>query len=112
LEIVLLIAGLAMIGFGAWLIAKSKVPAWLKGIWKWPMGDNLTPTVARLWGWANVLAGAACLPTLVLLVLWDRGPGTWIAGMLAMLFAGAASFASVWCLALSRMKPAQVEESH
>lgn len=112
LELVLLIAGLAMIGFGAWLIAKSKLPAWLKGIWKWPLGDNLTPTVARLLGWANVMAGAACLPTLVLLVLWDRSSSAWIASMVAMLFVGAASFALVWCLALSRMNPAQGEESH
>jgi Na+/melibiose symporter-like transporter len=38
----------------------------MKGVWKWPLGGHLSPTVARLYGWANVIVG---LDSLVLAVL-------------------------------------------
>lgn len=38
----------------------------MKGVWKWPLGGDLSPTVARLYGWANVIVG---LDSLVLAVL-------------------------------------------
>ena len=102
-----------MIGFGAWLIAKSKLPAWLKGIWKRPLGDNLTPTVSRPVGLGK--RHGLCGVSTNLGALGPVGlqcSGAWIASMVAMLFVGAASFALVWCLALSRMNPAQGDESH
>ena len=40
----------------------------MKGSWKWPLGDNLSPTVATLQGWANLFVGAASLVLLLLLV--------------------------------------------
>ena len=53
------------IPFGAWVIANSRFPAWFKGAWKWPLGDSLSPSVANLYGWANLLVGAASLVLLV-----------------------------------------------
>jgi len=46
---------------GAWMIAKSRLPSWARGFWKWPMGDNLSATVAKQLGLALLLVGAACL---------------------------------------------------
>jgi hypothetical protein len=97
----LLSAGAFLIGFGGWLLNKSRVPAWMKGIWKWPLGDDLTPTVARLLGWSNVLVGATSIPVGVVLG-WDRSPMTWIAASIAMFLVGAGTFALVWSIFLSR----------
>ncbi len=55
------------IPFAVWTISKSRLPSWMKGIWKWPLGDNLSRTVARLQGWANLFIGAASLVLLLLL---------------------------------------------
>jgi hypothetical protein len=41
IEVLLVAAGILLIGFGAWLIAKSRVPSWATGVWKWQLGDNL-----------------------------------------------------------------------
>jgi hypothetical protein len=68
----LFLCGASGIPFGAWVIAKSQLPSWVKGIWKWPLGDNLSPTVADLQGWASVLVGAASLVLLVPLLLLPR----------------------------------------
>lgn len=106
LGLVLVIFGALSLVIGVWIIAKSRLPAWMKGIWKWPMGENLTPTVARTLGWASVLAAVACPPAIVLLILWNRGASAWLASMLAMFLAGAASFAAIWSVLVSRSKPA------
>jgi Na+(H+)/acetate symporter ActP len=104
LQVILLVASVLLIGQGIWLFANSRLPSWVKGVWKWPLGDNYPAAVAHLMGWASVLAGAACLPTLVLLGSWDRSTTSEIAIVIAMFFAGAASFSSAWCLFLSRTK--------
>lgn len=71
--VVLVLCSASSIPFGAWVIAKSRLPSWMRGIWKWPLGNNLSPEVAGLQGWAAVLAGAAALLLLVpLLRLPDR----------------------------------------
>jgi len=44
----------------------------MKGIWKWPLGNNLTPEVASLQGWASALVGAGSLVLLVPLLLLPR----------------------------------------
>ena len=98
--------GIAGVGFGAWLIIKGRLPTWMKGIWKWPAGDNLTPTVVRTMGWANIVAAAACVPAIVLLVIGNLSLGALLAAMAAMFFAGAATFALVWSVVVSRSKPA------
>jgi hypothetical protein len=103
-EVVLLIAGIFGNSLGGWLIAKAGLPSWAKGFWKWPLGDNITPAIVRTMGWANVLAGLACLSAAVaLIVVWDRGG--WIASLTAMFVAGAASFAGTSSVAMSRSKP-------
>jgi hypothetical protein len=98
------IFGTLSLAIGVWL-AKSRLRAWMKGIWKWPVGDNLTPTVARTLGWANILAAVARPPAIVL-ILWSRGSSAWLASTLAMFLAGAASFAGIWSVLVSRTKPA------
>jgi hypothetical protein len=106
LEVSLIAAGILLIGFGAWMLAKSRVPSWAKGIWKWPLGDNLSPIVARLMGWSSVLVGVACLPATVMFAQWDRSPTTWLASLTTMFMAGAGLFPWIWSVTLSRSKPA------
>jgi hypothetical protein len=95
-------AGWVLIGFGVWIIVKAKLPAWMKGIWKSPLGDYVTPTVARLMGWSSLFVGIGCLPTVVVLALWDRSASTWLASEAAMFLVGLGSFPWVWGVWLSR----------
>ena len=104
LQIFLVAAGVFAFGQGIWFLVNSRLPSWMKGIWKWPLGDNYPAAVAHLIGWASVLAGGACLPTLVVLGLWDRSTATGIAEIASMFLAGAASFAMAWVVFLSRNK--------
>jgi hypothetical protein len=100
--VILVLLGIASAGFGVWYIAKGRLPAWMKGIWRWPMGDNLTHDVVRALGWASLLVAAACPPTILMLTVWNRSPDVWLASMAAMFLVGAASFALVWSVVLSR----------
>jgi hypothetical protein len=111
IEVALMGAGLALVGFGAWLLRKSRVPSWVNGIWKWPLGDNLSPTVARLMGWSALLVGVACGPTAVMAAVWDRSPTTWVAAMASMFLAGAGLFPWVWSVSLSHSNPADCRPS-
>jgi hypothetical protein len=104
LSFLVLVFGLVALPFGVWLVRNSRLPAWMKGIWKVPLGDNLTPTVARLQGWAAVLVGAAGLVTSVLWLL--PKPTNLFGAMIAMFLIGAGSFPWVWSISLSRRKPA------
>jgi hypothetical protein len=83
---VILICAAISIPMGAWMIAQSRLPSWAKGFWKWPMGENLSATVARQLGVALLLVGAACL---VLVVVVLRMPlhdlGFWIAWVATVL---------------------------
>jgi hypothetical protein len=74
----------------------------MKGIWKWPLGDNLTRTVIRLQGWAFVLIGAAGLVASV--VVWLAYMTTVFGGLVAMFLAGASTFAWVWSVQQSHSK--------
>ena len=103
---VLVLAGVGGLGFGSWLIVQGRLPTWMTWIWKWPAGDNLTPTVVRTIGWANVTAAASCVPGILLLIIWNRSSGTWVASMAAMFLAGAATFGGVWSVLISRSKGA------
>lgn len=95
----LVLAGASTIPFGAWVIARSRLPSWMRGIWKWPLGDNLSPEVANLQGWAAVLAGAAALVALVPLVRLPARDVTSRAGLgvavLFLLVCGAAYVRSI-----------------
>ena len=70
------------------------------------MGDNLTPAVVRTLGWANVLAATACVPAILVLIIWNRSSAELLAAMAAMFLAGAATFGGVCSVVLSRLKPA------
>ena len=104
LQIFFVVGGVFLLGQGIWFFANSRLPSWMKGIWKWPLGDNYPAAVAHLIGWASVLAAGAAIPTLVVLGLWDRSTPTGIAEMVTTLLAGAALFAMAWCVFLSRSK--------
>ena len=100
LGVLALLMGLASIPFGIWLLKASRLPAWMKGIWKWPLGNNVTPTVIHLQGWAFELAGAAAL--FASAVVWlPRVPAV-VGGLIGMFLAGAATFPWVWSVAISR----------
>ena len=62
------------IPFGVWAIANSRLPSWMKGVWKWPLGGDLSPTVARLYGWANVIVGLDSLVLAVLVIVLPQVP--------------------------------------
>ena len=93
-----------MIGFGMWLLVKSALPGWVRGIWKWPLGDQAESQVARLMGWSAVLVGAACMPTAYVEVTWERSTAFFLAAIAAMFLAGAGTFAWIWGVFLSHGK--------
>jgi hypothetical protein len=53
----LLMLALAVIGFGVWIIACRRLPSWVKGPLRWPLGDVVTPRIAVIVGWASAIAG-------------------------------------------------------
>ena len=57
----LLILALVGIGFGVWIIASGRLPSWVKGPFRWPLGDAVTPRIAVVVGWASAIAGLASL---------------------------------------------------
>jgi FKBP-type peptidyl-prolyl cis-trans isomerase FkpA len=84
---VLVLCAASTIPFGAWVIAKSRLPSWMRGIWKWPLGENLSPEVVYWQGWAGVGVGAAALVTLIPLLNGPDGSAISRAGLaLAILF--------------------------
>ncbi len=85
--VLLFLCGASGIPFGAWVIAKSRLPSWMKGIWKWPLGNSLTSEVANLQGWASALVGAGSLVLLVpLLLLPSRDSVSRVGVVVAVLF--------------------------
>jgi len=85
---VILVLGAALtIPIGAWVIAKSRLPSWARGIWKWPLGGNVSPEVAGLQGWSALLVGVAALLTLTPLVRLPERDLTSLAALsVALLF--------------------------
>ncbi len=105
--VVLVLCSATSIPFGAWVIAKSRLPSWMRGIWKWPLGNNLSPEVAGLQGWAAVLAGAAALLMLVpLLRLPERDVTSRAVLAVAVLFLLVCVAACVRSTVLSYRAPA------
>jgi len=100
--LVLIIATIS-VPMGAWMIAKSRLPSWARGIWKWPMGDNLSAAVARQLGVALLLISAACL---VLVVVVLRVPlhdlGFWVAWAATVLFLALGLVVYIRSVVLSR----------
>ena len=65
--VLMFLCAASSIPFGAWTLYQSRLPSWMKGLLKWPLGDNLSPAVATLQGWANLFIGTASLVLLLLL---------------------------------------------
>lgn len=105
---VVLILGAALtIPFGAWVIAKSRLPSWMRGIWKWPLGDNLSLEAVNLQGWAGVLVGGGALVALVPLLRLPDGSATSRTGVaVAVLFLLVGVVAYVRSIVLSYRAPA------
>jgi len=103
--VVVLICAAISIPMGAWMIGKSRLPSWARGFWKWPMGDNLSATVARQLGVALLLVGAACL---VLVDVVIRMPlhdlGFWIAWAATVLLLAAGLVVYARSVTLSKRK--------
>jgi FKBP-type peptidyl-prolyl cis-trans isomerase FkpA len=81
--------------YGIWVITKSRLPSWVTGIWRWPLGDNLSADVANLQGWACVLVGAGALTALPAVPLGLEAPFTARAALalsILLLFIGVAAF--------------------
>jgi hypothetical protein len=102
LEVILLVASVLLLAQGIWLFANSRLPSWVKGIWKWPLGDHYPAAVAHLMAWAAVLVGGACVPTVMMLGFWDRSTASALAEISSMFLAGAGSFALAWSVFISR----------
>lgn len=78
----------------------------MTGIWKWPLGENVSPEVAYWQGWAGVLVGAAALVTLIPLLNEPDWSATSRAGLaLAVLFLLVGVVAYVRSIVLSRRGP-------
>jgi FKBP-type peptidyl-prolyl cis-trans isomerase FkpA len=108
--VILVLAGAPTILFGALVIAKSRLPSWMRGVWKWPLGDNLSPEVANLQGWAGVLVGGGALVALLpLLRLPDRSATSRAGVAVAVLFLIAGVVAYVRSIELSYRAPATPE---
>jgi hypothetical protein len=67
--VVMFACAASSIPFGAWVLAGTRWPSWMKGPLKWPLGDHLSEQVIRLQGWSYVFVGAASLVLTVLLFL-------------------------------------------
>ena len=100
LSVLALALGLAAIPFGIYLLRASRLPGWMKGIWKWPLGDNVTPATIHLMGWSGVLVGLSAV--LAFTAVWSPRVPSILVGLIAMFFAGASTFAWAWSVAISR----------
>ena len=108
--VVLVVGGASMIPFGVWLIAKSRLPSWMRGVWKWPLGNNLSPEVVNLQGWTAVLVGGGALVALVPLLRLPDGGAISRAGVaVAVLFLLVGVVGYVRSIALSYRAPETAE---
>ena len=104
---VLVLGAGSTIPFGAWVIAKSRLPSWMRVIWKWPLGDNLSPEVTVWQGWAGVSVGVAALVALVPVLRLPDPTATSRAGVaVAVLFLLVGVVAYVRSIVLSYRAPA------
>ena len=79
--------------FGVWILTTSRLPSWMRGTLKWPLGDRISLQVIVMQGWSYVLIGASSLVmTLLLFVLppllaSNSLPVRWVVGLVLMLVA-------------------------
>ena len=104
IEVVAVGLGIALVSFGAWLIARASLPPWVKGIWKWPLGSNLTTRVIHMQGWACILIGFSCWAASALHLLAPRSVAAWSAVAVTVLLLASGLVLYVRSLLLSRGK--------
>ena len=104
LAIALVGVGVAMVGFGTWLLRRLAFPGWIRGIWKWPLGENPSRDVVRFMGWSSLLVGASCLPAAYVAASTERTTSMVLAAMAAMFLVGAGLFAWISGYVLSRRR--------
>jgi hypothetical protein len=97
----LLLLALVAVGFGIWLTAARRLPAWCNGLLKWPLGDSVTPKVTLIYGSACIVAGIG-LAIVALAVRILSTASTLDLAMVALAFAIASSALIVWSTVLSR----------
>lgn len=98
------ICAATFVAFGVWILVKSAFPSWMRGIWKWPVGDKMSREVVRLMGWSTVIVGGACMPAAYVAASSGRTSATVLVAMAAMFLAGAGLFAWIWGVFLSHGK--------
>jgi hypothetical protein len=58
--IVLLLIGAPSTAFGVYCVANRSFPAWMKGLWLWPL-QRITPEVVVAEGWSALVVGLTAL---------------------------------------------------
>jgi hypothetical protein len=78
----------------------------MRGIWKWPRGDNLSAGVVKQLGFAGILLGASSLTlVMVVLVLPLRDARFWFAWAVTVLLLVIGLVVYIRSVALSHKRP-------
>ncbi len=103
LETIAYVAGALLIGAGLFLVVRGAFPGWWARRFLWPV-VRVTPTVARLQGWAALGAGASIVAIVFTTVAPDRV--SWILVLAAIGAYGVAVLLFLLSTWLSRRPPA------
>jgi hypothetical protein len=96
LEGVAYVSGALLIGAGLFLVMRGSFPTWWQGRLLWPVA-NVTPTVARLQGWAAIGVGVSILAIVFTTVAPAAMGGILVVAAFAAYLMGVALFAfSTW----------------
>ena len=96
LEGVAYVSGALLIGAGIFLVMRGTFPTSWNNRWLWPVA-NVTPTVARLQGWASIGVGVSIVAIVFTTVAPATIGGILVVAALAAYLAGVALFAfSTW----------------
>jgi hypothetical protein len=96
LEGVAYVGGALLIGAGLFLVMRGSFPTWWQGPLLWPVA-NVTPTVARLQGWAAIGVGVSVIAIVFTTVAPATMGGVLVVAALAAYLVGVALFAfSTW----------------
>ena len=91
--------GVAMFAMGLFLIGRRDFPAWMKGVWLWPLA-RVTPRVTHLQGWAALAVGTSVMAMGLGALLQNTTGGILVAVGIACYLLGAVLF--VYSTFLSR----------
>jgi hypothetical protein len=100
----LILLALVAIGLGVCLIVMRRLPAWVRGPLKWPLGHSVTPRVLVIYGSAGIVAGVGLAIVTFALRSSSRELVLELA-ILALVLAAASATLTIWSLVLSRQAP-------